>query len=153
MLDENLEKIRGIELFEGVDVDALQKIIESGQFKNYKNGDIIFEEGDTTANSFYLIISGTVAIVKNMRKKEETVSVLSKGNYFGEFALFSEYDRQAKPEVRENTELLEISKKTIDQLKENHPQAVIKLYENMFEQVAKRFREMAQKAEKSQFWF
>lgn len=153
MLSEKMEKIRGAELFSNIDVEALEKIVETGEFLTRQNGDVIFEEAAESNDKFYLILEGTVAIVKSMRDSEENVAVLSGGDYFGELALFSEMDRQAKTEVREKTKLLEISYATIDELKKTQPGAVIQLYENMFNQVAKRFKQMARKAEKSQFWF
>ncbi len=153
MVTDIVQKLSSMGLMAGVDREALELMAEHGQLLRLENGDVIFEEGAESEPNIYFVLSGTLAAVKQMRKREENVGIMQGGEYFGEFALFTDKPRQAKIEARENSRVLEVSYAVLDSLKEEHAPAILNLYENMFGQVAKRFSAMADKAEKTQFWF
>ncbi len=147
-----IQNLSNLELLRGLDSEPLIYMAEQGRVLDFFNGDVLFEEGETTAHTLYFVLSGTVAVVKAMRNSERDLAILKPGDYFGEFALFSNEPRQAKIEFREQSRLFELSDEVLDKMKEQYPLALIKFYENMFAQVAKRFKQMSVKAEKSTFW-
>jgi|GEM_PF-1570422 len=146
-------KLKQIEIFSDVSEEALEVIVDNSEIERFKNEEIIFNEGDESDKNLYVIINGTVAVLKSMRQGEREVGLLKEGKYFGEFALFSREPRQATIEARETTTLLKIPFYALESMKKEHSQAVFKIYENMFRQLAGQFRAMADKAEKTQFWF
>ncbi|OQR72938.1 cAMP-dependent protein kinase type II regulatory subunit isoform X2 [Tropilaelaps mercedesae] len=61
----------------------------------YKNGDIIIKQGEA-ADGMYFLEQGEVTVtVKAKDGKEEQVSTLSRGSYFGELSLLSKQPRAA----------------------------------------------------------
>jgi len=54
--------------------------------KQFKNGEIVFNEGDV-GDQFFLILDGIAKITKTKNGSEKLVSRLSRGQYFGEMAL------------------------------------------------------------------
>ncbi len=153
MPNKIVKKLQQFEMFTGVKDEALEVIVNNSEVERLKSKDLVFNEGDEADQNLYVVLNGTVAVLKSMRQGEREVGLLKEGKYFGEFALFSNQSRQATIEARETTTLLKIPFYALESMKKEHPQAVIKIYENMFEQLAGQFRAMADKAEKTQFWF
>ncbi|MBF0166967.1 MAG: cyclic nucleotide-binding domain-containing protein [Alphaproteobacteria bacterium] len=61
---------------------------------NYKKGQVIFEEGDA-ANSAFMILSGSVMIVKRTAAEDVLLTTLKANQAFGELALIDGTKRSA----------------------------------------------------------
>ena len=86
----------------------------------YKSGESIFVEGDLV-DSFYIIESGKVSIFVDKCGKDEPICSLSKGDYFGEMAIFNKGRRVASAIALEATELLSIDKDLFLEFVKSHP--------------------------------
>ena len=62
--------------------------------KTYGNAEVIFEEG-TVGKHMYVIVSGSVRIVKRTGDEDAVVATLGKGELFGEMALVDSLPRSA----------------------------------------------------------
>ncbi|MCP4162581.1 MAG: Crp/Fnr family transcriptional regulator [Deltaproteobacteria bacterium] len=92
----------------------------------YQPGDIIFCEYEP-GDSFYLIQSGQVKIVKIFGNIEKTVDILNPGEFFGEMALLEEAPRSASIIAVEQCKLLEFNKTNFEILMKGNPQMALKL--------------------------
>ena len=92
LTDEDFEKIRA---------HAVQR--------RYRNGELIFSEGDT-ADYVYFIESGKVSVFIQKFGMQEEICVLGSGAYFGEMALLSKDTRNASVSAVTDTSLLGIDK-------------------------------------------
>lgn len=93
---------------------------------NFKKGDIIFceyEPGDT----FYLIQSGRVQIVKIMDDIEKIVDILHPGEIFGEMAILEEAPRSASAVALDDVKMLEFNRANFEVLMKGNPQIALKL--------------------------
>ena len=61
---------------------------------NYQTGQVIFEEGDP-ANSAFMILSGSVMIVKRTQAEDVVLTTLKANQAFGELALIDGTRRSA----------------------------------------------------------
>ena len=69
---------------------------------------MIFEEGEP-GDAAYLIARGQVEIRKGMKSSNpQTLAVLTKGDIFGEMALFDDSPRMAEAMAKTNVELIAI---------------------------------------------
>ncbi|MBF9018839.1 MULTISPECIES: Crp/Fnr family transcriptional regulator [unclassified Oceanispirochaeta] len=82
-----------------------------------------YEPGD----SFYLIQSGKVKIVKIFGEIEKTIDILQPGEFFGEMALLEEAPRSATIIAVEETKLLEFNRENFEILMQGNPQIALKL--------------------------
>ncbi len=88
-MEEIQDTISESHLFGGLADNYLQEIRKITIEKNFKKGETIFFEGDE-GNGFYLIINGRVKIYKlSTEGKEKILHIFSKGEPFGEVAMFS----------------------------------------------------------------
>lgn len=74
-------------------------------------GKIIFREGDSGSH-IYIIRTGNVKISKKSNGKELVLTVLSKGDFFGEMALVSAIDRTATATAVTTSQLLVLNRRS-----------------------------------------
>lgn len=92
----------------------------------FKKGDIIFceyEPGDT----FYLIQSGRVQIVKIMDDIEKIIDILNPGEIFGEMAILEEAPRSASAIALDPVKALAFTRENFEVLMMGNPQIALKL--------------------------
>ncbi|MDR1894653.1 MAG: Crp/Fnr family transcriptional regulator [Spirochaetales bacterium] len=98
-----------------------------GRFaKTFRKNEIIFceyEPGDT----FYLIQTGRVQIVKIMNEIEKIIDILQPGEIFGEMAILEEAPRSASAIAQDDVKALEFNRENFEVLMQGNPQIALKL--------------------------
>jgi CRP-like cAMP-binding protein len=75
--------------------------------RSYKIGDVIFAEGDTSAEMF-IVQEGTIAVMKEVAGRPVFLATLQRGDFFGEMPLFDGQPRHATCYALTATQLLAI---------------------------------------------
>ena len=75
---------------------------------SHKKGELIFTEGDL-GNEMFIIQSGKIRIFKNIDGFDQTLTLLEKGDFFGEMSILEGMPRSASAEAEEDCELLKIN--------------------------------------------
>ncbi|XP_017767036.1 PREDICTED: cGMP-dependent protein kinase, isozyme 1-like isoform X1 [Eufriesea mexicana] len=89
MLEYNLKILRRIEIFKDFPEEVLVKICDLIMVEFYPANSYVIREEDE-GNKFYIINGGRVKVTKNKSNGiEEELTVLEKGEYFGEKALYN----------------------------------------------------------------
>lgn len=109
-----------IPLFSELNENEFQEILSVSEKKHYKKDDIIVTEGEP-GDSIFFIISGEVAVFKKSKEEEIWLNTLHDGEFFGEFAYFSNLSRQASVIATEETDVLEMKRNALDMLAERFP--------------------------------
>ncbi len=92
-----------------------------------EKGTRVFQEGDRE-KYMCLVVSGSVQVIKkDARQQEKVLSVISKGNIFGEMMLFDGEPRSATIIAAERTVLLILSQENLDRLVREMPGLAAKL--------------------------
>jgi CRP/FNR family cyclic AMP-dependent transcriptional regulator len=102
--------------------------------KTFRKGDIIFceyEPGDT----FYLIQSGRVQIVRIIGELEKNIDVLYPGDTFGEMAILEEAPRSATTIALDEVKALEFNRENLDVLMMNRPEIAMKLLKQFIKRI------------------
>ena len=92
----NPEFLKRVQLFDQLSTPELAEILMLGAVKEYKSGEVIFEDG-SPGDSFFVIYDGAVRISKmypNMG--EEALTVLGAGDFLGEMSFFDSEPRSAR---------------------------------------------------------
>ena len=108
--ETHLRTLSGSPLFKGLDKKLLRKLLVDLIEKKYTAGDIIFHEGES-GKAIYVVIEGSVKIIKKSNSDNKTLYVLGPGSHFGELALIGHTSRFATA-VAENDALLLIMYKS-----------------------------------------
>ena len=106
----------------------LEQLKSQAVHKHYKKGETIFKEGDA-ADFIYFVESGDVGISVQKFTKEEEISTLGPGEYFGEMAVLYKNRRTATVVAREDTELLSIEHADFMKLMVSHPVLALRINE------------------------
>jgi CRP-like cAMP-binding protein len=105
-----VEILKKLSLFSELNVAAIKELAFLAEERVFSKGEIIFEE-NTTGKSILVIISGEVRITQRAKiSGEETLTVLKKGDFFGEMALLEDLPRSATAIAHSDTLMLEISR-------------------------------------------
>ncbi len=94
--------------------------------KKYEPGQVIiseYEPGDT----FYLIQSGTVQLLKCVNGSQKNLDILKTGEFFGEMAILDNSPRSATCIAKTNVKCLEFSKENFATLITGNPQLALNL--------------------------
>lgn len=75
---------------------------------NVSKGQLIFLEGDL-GNEMFIIQTGKVRIFKNIDGFDQTLTILEKGDFFGEMSVLEGLPRSASAEAEEDCELIKIN--------------------------------------------
>jgi CRP-like cAMP-binding protein len=113
--DDRLSLLQKVSLFRGLSRNLLMKLRVDLVEKEYQQGDLIFAEGDT-GKALYIILDGSVSIVKRCGNENKVLADLSAGSFFGELALIDQVPRFASATAMEKTTLLIMYKSYFDDL-------------------------------------
>ena len=81
------------------------KTLSSHEIQNFTDGEIIFEEGDTTSE-MYVVRAGKVEISKHVAGHSIRLAVLDRGSFFGEMSLLEGLPRSATARAIGNVAVL-----------------------------------------------
>ena len=108
-------------LFSDLKKEELSRVMEKIQARRFAKGKTVCREGDP-GNSIYIISHGRVAVTRQPPGQEKRVlAELKEGEFFGEFAFFSNARRQATVETLAETELLEITQGDMEKIAREFP--------------------------------
>ena len=113
--DDRLSLLHQVTLFKGLSRNLLMKLRVDLVEKEYQQGDLIFAEGDT-GKALYIILNGSVSIVKRCGNENRVLADLAAGSFFGELALIDQVPRFASATAMEKTTLLIMYKSYFDDL-------------------------------------
>jgi len=114
--DEVIEKLRHVDLFQGLPDEELRGVAEAVNGLTAQEGDVLFEEGEP-GDCFYVVSKGAVEISKSIRGDgTEKLAVRRAGEAFGEMALLNDAHRSATAGALEETEVLTLSREDFEAL-------------------------------------
>jgi len=119
MIDREL--LRQLELFEDLDDEKLDQIIQAAEERELVRNDVIFAEG-ADADALYIVVGGRIAISnKSYDGRESMVALMERGDLFGEMSLFDGLGRSAEARALEPSSIIAVPYSPLQILWEDHP--------------------------------
>lgn len=106
-----LELMRSVALFEGLNDEQLQRLVDISDEEVFHDGDVVFEQG-ATGDRLYFVVEGQVAVrLQHLPDQRPRTQVyLGRGQVIGEMALLDKGPRSATIKCRrDNTVMRSIS--------------------------------------------
>ena len=132
-------------LFQGLSSKELDIIIKKTGIRHFSKGQHVFFESDPGA-ALYLIVNGSVRIVRQKDGQNLPIATLSKGMFFGELAIFEPLPRTAGALALEDSTLLFLFKHDVEEIVLHHAKLGTKLLWNIGSILAQRLRAMNETA-------
>ena len=124
---EIVDLLKQTPLFNEMNTADLEELVPSTRLENYEPGRIILREGRVGA-ALFLIVSGSVEVIKALAKPEEkVVAELGAGDFFGEIANMKHSLRVASVRALTETQCLVIQRLHIDSYIERFPIVLAKV--------------------------
>ncbi|MCH7737673.1 MAG: cyclic nucleotide-binding domain-containing protein [Chloroflexi bacterium] len=121
------EALRHVWLFSELTDDQLESISNFTFEKNFEPGELIVEEGQT-GNGLYVIVSGTVEVLKgDLAANPQVLAKRGAGDVFGEMALLGEWPRTASVRAVDSVQCLGIDRWVFLSQLERQPQVTIRM--------------------------
>ncbi len=141
----DIDLLKNIYLFEGLDEDALKEIAEVCEEVEFPAGHVIFREGEP-GDKLYMIVKGDIRISKQIQGVgEEALAILKEGAFFGEMALIDDFERSADAIVNKSCKLYSISKNDFESFLFLHQDIAYTLLWTFVRTLSKRLRETNEK--------
>lgn len=110
-----------IPLFSDLRPDELSEIVKKLAVHKLPAGAVVIREGEK-GDSFFVIIHGQVRVSKKDKDAQEVIlATLGEDAFFGEIALLSGRPRIATVVTETETELLELTRRDLDEVKARYP--------------------------------
>jgi signal-transduction protein with cAMP-binding, CBS, and nucleotidyltransferase domain len=127
--------------FEGEAFDTLKSYAEEISFPARAT---IFSQGDPS-DGMYLVLEGMALVIKtNAEGVEETVSIVTEGQSFGELGLLVGQPRLATVAAGLDVRLLKITPGMMDRLEKERPELMLRLYKALAQTLAEQWMRAGQ---------
>ena len=139
--------LKGVPLFCNLNDGQISVLSRIGVIRTFKKGRVIVYQNDP-GDSLYIVVSGLVKVtLLNEDGREIVLSILTKGDFFGELALLDNEPRSANVIAVEDTGLFLITRVQFYQLIETHPHILRKV----LKEICARLRHADEKIESLAF--
>jgi serine phosphatase RsbU (regulator of sigma subunit) len=137
---DTIKILSKVPLFYSLDKDDIKKLVPLFEEEIFPPEAYIIIEG-AVGDSMYVLVSGSVRILKRVNDSEEMViNHLTGETYFGELALIDNLPRSASVVSNEKTRILRLKKQVLDKLLDNDPDMARTFYKNCLKDTFSRYR-------------
>ncbi len=142
----NAQALKKTFLFQDMPQAELDKLAGAASEEQVGSGTAIFTEGDG-GTTFYVIVHGSVVVLKNREGQNEEMAHLGSGSYFGEMAVVDEaHERSATIVAHETSTLLCFSQEALEKIFERDHAVAHHFYKALARGLTRRLRSTTQDA-------
>lgn len=127
------------DLLLGLNTFETEVVINNARIVRYDKGKVLFEAGEQ-GDGIYALLNGRVGVYVSAGQKKARIMSYAPGVLFGEMAVIDKQPRMADAIAEEESALLHLSSKAIDQLQIQHPEITQKMYLNIAKVLSTRLR-------------
>ena len=120
LLKNEVDILRRVPLFSGVDAPKLKLLAFTSQVVRYKAQDTLFEQGEP-GDSAYVILSGNARVFANTDAGEIELAEVSETDFVGEIAILCDVPRTATVEAKSDLTALRVNKDCFAELLTTFP--------------------------------
>jgi CRP/FNR family cyclic AMP-dependent transcriptional regulator len=145
---DRIELLRSNPMFEGLAADDLEPLAATLIERHLKAGEMIFHLG-STGTEMYIVAAGHVNIhLPGEGSRRVSLKDISRGEYFGELALFDDKPRSASVRAVVDTVLLELTREELGEHLRRSTRAAITILAEMAERLRETNSLLSQRATK-----
>lgn len=144
MAPDVIELLKGVDLFSALSNEQLQQLAALVIRKRFVRDETIILEDDDSVQALFLIASGEVKVYLSGADGRETIlSLLNKGDFFGEMSLIDGEPRSASVKAVTDADLLIIRREHFLKQVEKNPELAMGLLVEMSKRIRKANRQIS----------
>jgi CRP/FNR family transcriptional regulator len=130
-----LKRLQTFEFLHGLDKETLAKLAQNSTWKVYAPDAVIFWEGDTEANLYYLQYGSLKVLKSSGDGREQVLRFISAGEVFNEVGVLAKRANPATAIALEESGIWLIPRLSLEELILSHPQIALQIIENMADKI------------------
>ncbi len=144
MAADVIELLKGVDLFSALGEEQLAQLASLVIRKTFVRDETIILEDDDSVQALFLIASGEVKVyVSGTDGRETILSLLGKGDFFGEMSLIDGEPRSASVKAVSDSDLLILRREHFFRSVEKHPDLAMALLVEMSKRIRKANRQIS----------
>lgn len=129
-LDDDIRILSGVRLFEGFTQEQL-RLLAFGAENLHLPADRKLYREDDEADSAYVVITGRIALYRELEGERVEVGSAGPGAMLGELALIADTKRLTSAAAGVDSEIIRLSRKVFRRILEEYPDAAARLHEHI----------------------
>ena len=130
IFQKDLEYLRQIRLFSGLDYECLKLLAMLSKRVDFIEGDLLTVQGEDEGNA-YLLISGTVRVIHKKDGVDHLLDELEPGRFIGGLALLGKSVRLFTLQAAEKTTALRLSREGFLKTMQQFPDGIARISTNL----------------------
>ncbi|MBI5210094.1 MAG: cyclic nucleotide-binding domain-containing protein [Elusimicrobia bacterium] len=132
--------LRSLELFKDLSSRDLGFLVRSLHTRIYKEGEVIFEEGDI-GRAMFVLESGKVELgMRDHAGKSRKIFTLEPGDFFGEMAMLERLPRAASARALERSQVHLLYRANLEEILHYHPRIGVSIMTHLAHLMSARLR-------------
>jgi len=126
-----LKRLKTIDFLHGLDTKALEQIAHNAMWKVFAADEVVFWEGDTESNLYYLHYGMLKVLKASHDGREQVLRLINAGETFNEIGVLAKRENPATAVALEESGVWLIRRQAIEEVLLAHPQMALQIIENM----------------------
>ncbi|MCF7907868.1 MAG: patatin-like phospholipase family protein [Candidatus Omnitrophica bacterium] len=119
--------------------DEINKLVEISEIKEYKNGEIIYNQGDQP-DFLYLLLKGRVMVSVLAENKDSEIEIIKRGTCFGIISLLTDEPHSVTTKSIETSFIIQITNEDFKKFLDNNPYLALDFSRTLSQRVKGRFK-------------
>jgi CRP/FNR family transcriptional regulator len=130
-----LKRLHTFEFLRGLDDESLRQLADSALWKVYPPDAVVFWEGDTESNLYFLQYGSLKVLRTSPDGREQVLRFIDSGEVFNEIGVMTRKPNPATAMALEESGIWLIPRKALDKIVLAHPQIALQIMENMADKI------------------
>ena len=130
-----LKRLQTFEFLRGLDKETLSRLAQNSTWKVYAPDAVVFWEGDTESNLYYLQYGSLKVLKSSPDGREQVLRFISAGEMFNEVGVLANRANPATAVALEESGIWLLPRQALEELILAHPQTALQIIENMADKI------------------
>ena len=130
-----LKRLQTFEFLRGLDKETLSRLAQNSTWKVYAPDAVVFWEGDTESNLYYLQYGSLKVLKSSADGREQVLRFISAGEMFNEVGVLANCANPATAVALEESGIWLLPRQALEELILAHPQTALQIIENMADKI------------------
>lgn len=132
-LDDDIRILSGVKLFEGFTSEQLRLLAFGAERVKLPADRKLYREDDE-ADSAYVVVSGEIAIFREVDGQRVAVGTAESGSMLGELALIADTRRLTSAAAETDAQLLRLNRPMFRRILEEYPDVAVRLHRRIYDE-------------------